>query len=78
MHKEWEKRRIPKPWGDKKVDDSQVSCRQTDTGWKIQIFLQFSVKNLVCFPSIFSQKLGGKPKTFSPLCWFEVKNSKES
>jgi hypothetical protein len=39
---------------------------------------EFSVKNLVCFPSIFSQKLGGKSKTFSPLFWFEVKNSKES
>jgi hypothetical protein len=38
----------------------------------------FSVKNLVCLPSIFSWKLGGKPKTFSPLFQFEVKNSKES
>jgi hypothetical protein len=38
---------------------------------------EFLVKNVVCFPSIFS-KLGGKPKTFSPLFWFEVKNSKES
>jgi hypothetical protein len=39
---------------------------------------EFSVKNLVCFPSIFSQKLGGKPKTFSPLFRFEAKNSKQS
>jgi hypothetical protein len=39
---------------------------------------EFSVKNLVCFPSFFSWKLGGKPKTFPPLFWFEVKNSKES
>jgi hypothetical protein len=38
---------------------------------------EFPVKNLVGFPSIFSQKLGGKPKTFSPLFWFEVKNSKK-
>jgi hypothetical protein len=36
------------------------------------------VKNFVHFPSIFCQELGGKPKTFSPLFWFEMKNSKES
>jgi hypothetical protein len=39
---------------------------------------EFSVKNLVRFPSIFCRKLGGKPKTFSPLFWFELKNSKAS
>jgi hypothetical protein len=39
---------------------------------------EFPVKNLICFLSIFSDKLGGKPKTFSPLSQFEVKNTKES
>jgi hypothetical protein len=39
---------------------------------------EFLVKNLICFPPIFCWKLGGKPKTFSPLFQFEVKNSKES
>jgi hypothetical protein len=39
---------------------------------------EFSVKNLVCFPSMFCWKIGGKPKTFSPLFQFKVKNSKES
>jgi hypothetical protein len=39
---------------------------------------EFSVKNVVCFPLIFCQKLGGKLKIFSPLFWFKVKNSKES
>jgi hypothetical protein len=37
---------------------------------------EFLVKKLVS--SIFCRKLGGKPKTFSPLLWFELKNSKES
>jgi hypothetical protein len=41
----------------------------TITGWKNQS--QF-------FLSIFCWKLGGKPKTFSPLFQFEVTNSKES
>jgi hypothetical protein len=33
---------------------------------------------LFVFHQFFSWKLGGKPKTFSPLFRFEVKNSKES
>jgi hypothetical protein len=55
------------------------NCFELDTGWKIQKKIaEFSVKNLVCFPSIFSWKLGGKPKTFSPFYRFKVKNSKEN
>jgi hypothetical protein len=51
---------------------------ETSLVGKFKFSAEFSVKNLVRFPSIFCWTLGGKPQTFSPLFWFEVKNSKES